>query len=456
MFGQQLHPWAIQVIGVPIAAVRQHTGRGSGELFIWDVQRGERIYAIAGHPGMVYAVAWGASKNLVIIGGGDGLLRWWDVQSGECVRVQEAHQGTVQSLRRSPDGAKVASCGDDGTIVLWDVHSGDYLQTLRRDRPYERLDITGIKGLTEAQKASLIALGAVEKLGDDAPARPAGAAHVTDERQPMSGDRNVVIGLPFQPTPFIGRAAEVAEIARLLGDSACRVLTLLGPGGIGKTRLALVVAASQTAVFADGVAFVTLAAVGTSDQIVAAIGETLGLTFAGQPDSTAYLFDYLRARRMLLVLDDFDHLLDGIDLVTAILAHAPQVTILVTSRARLKLQAEWLFDVQGLAYPPEDPYGPAARQSLADLNQYSAVQPSDLTGSSDQQFRSGVDRMPALRPPLARSQICCQDVIHRAIVLTSGSRCSSIPHYADRVTRIQLVFAAILPTLDHKHKQNGS
>jgi WD40 repeat protein/predicted ATPase/DNA-binding XRE family transcriptional regulator len=350
------------------------SGREGGELFIWDVQRGERIYAIAGHPGMVYAVAWGASKNLVIIGGGDGLLRWWDVQSGECVRVREAHQGTVQSLRRSPDGTKVASCGDDGTIVLWDLHSGDYLQTLRRDRPYERLDITGIRGLTEAQKASLIALGAVEKLGDDAPARPAGVAHVADERQPMSGDRNVVIGLPFQPTPFIGRAAEVTEIASLLGDSACRVLTLLGPGGIGKTRLALAVAASQTAVFADGVAFVTLAAVGTSDQIVAAIGETLGLTFAGQPDSTAYLFDYLRARRMLLVLDDFDHLLDGVDLVTALLALAPRVTILVTSRERLNLQAEWLFDVQGLAYPPEDPQGSAATQSLADLNQYSAVQ----------------------------------------------------------------------------------
>ena len=76
------------------------------------------------------------------------------------MRMREAHQGKVQSLRCSPDGAKLASCGDDGTIRLWELHRGEHLHTLRRDRPYERLTITGIKGLTEAQKASLHALGA--------------------------------------------------------------------------------------------------------------------------------------------------------------------------------------------------------------------------------------------------------------------------------------------------------
>jgi hypothetical protein len=75
-------------------------------------------------------------------------------------------QGTVQALRRSPDGTKLASCGDDGAIMLWDLHSGAHLQTLRRDRPYERIDITGMTGITKAQRASLITLGAREEIAD--------------------------------------------------------------------------------------------------------------------------------------------------------------------------------------------------------------------------------------------------------------------------------------------------
>jgi WD40 repeat protein len=78
------------------------------------------------------------------------------------VHTRQAHQGTVQSLKVSPDGRSLASCGDDGAINVWELESGEHLRTLRRDRPYERLDITGIRGVTEAQKASLRALGAIE------------------------------------------------------------------------------------------------------------------------------------------------------------------------------------------------------------------------------------------------------------------------------------------------------
>ena len=90
------------------------------------------------------------------------MLRWWEVHTGACVRVQKGHQGAIRSLKVSPDGGQMASCGDDGAIMLWDLESGEHLRTLRRDRPYERLDITGIRGLTEAQKATLRALGAIE------------------------------------------------------------------------------------------------------------------------------------------------------------------------------------------------------------------------------------------------------------------------------------------------------
>jgi len=79
------------------------------------------------------------------------------------VRVREAHLGTVQTLKVSPDGSTLASCGDDGAIQLWNLQSGELLRTLRRDRPYERLNITGIRGLSEAQKASLRTLGAFEE-----------------------------------------------------------------------------------------------------------------------------------------------------------------------------------------------------------------------------------------------------------------------------------------------------
>ena len=137
-------------------------GRGSGELLVWDAHSGECVRALAGHAGLVFAVAWMKLGDLLVSGGSDGMLRWWDVQSGECMRMRAAHQGTIQSLRVSHDGQRLASCGDGGIIMIWDLRSAGHLQTLQRDRPYERLDITGIRGLTQAEKATLRALGAFE------------------------------------------------------------------------------------------------------------------------------------------------------------------------------------------------------------------------------------------------------------------------------------------------------
>jgi predicted ATPase/transcriptional regulator with XRE-family HTH domain len=191
---------------------------------------------------------------------------------------------------------------------------------------------------------------------------------------PMRAEQKLTSSLPFQPTTFVGRSTELAAIARLLANPACRLLTLHGPGGIGKTRLALAVAASEAAAFPDGVAFVALASISMPSQIVSAIGEALRLSFVGQSDPTSHLLSELRERHMLLVLDSFEHLLEGADLVSDMLAQAPQVTVVVTSRERLNLQAEWLFNVDGLVFPQQQPHAPATSQNLATLAAYSAVE----------------------------------------------------------------------------------
>src|SRR5438309_3310165 len=164
----QGHQGAVNSVAFSPEGARLASAGGS-ELLVWDVQRGAGVRTLGQHPGEASAVTWEPSGQRLISGGSDGRLRWWEVHSGECVREQEAHQGTVQALKVSPDGSRLASCGDDGAITIWDLEHGEHLRTLRRDRPYERLDITGIRGLTQAQKATLRALGAVQDEASTSP-----------------------------------------------------------------------------------------------------------------------------------------------------------------------------------------------------------------------------------------------------------------------------------------------
>lgn len=158
--------------------------------------------------------------------------------------------------------------------------------------------------------------------------------------------------LPLPATLFVGREAEVARLAELLGDPACRLLVLTGLAGTGKTRLALHVAHSQLDHFPDGLFFVPLAQLTSPDSIVTAIGNALGFIFPEAVEPQEQLLRYLHRRQMLLVLDNFEHLLEGSGLLSAILGAAPGIRILVTSRERLNLHGEWDFEVQGLPYPP--------------------------------------------------------------------------------------------------------
>jgi predicted ATPase/transcriptional regulator with XRE-family HTH domain len=163
------------------------------------------------------------------------------------------------------------------------------------------------------------------------------------------------VNLPVVPTPLIGRQREVAELSQLLRDPHCRLLTLVGPGGIGKTRLAIETASHMQDAFADGVYFVSLAAVTTTRFIVPIIADAIGFAFqsAGPADPKTQLFNYLKAKQALLLPDNLEHLLaePGIEVLAELLVNAPHIKLLATSRESLGLHSEWVFEVQGLPIP---------------------------------------------------------------------------------------------------------
>jgi predicted ATPase/DNA-binding SARP family transcriptional activator len=199
--------------------------------------------------------------------------------------------------------------------------------------------------------------------------------HIRDGAKLRPRTRIPPHNLPAPPTPLIGRKAELAEIEDRLQDPACRLLTLVGPGGSGKTRLALEAAAKQMDNFFHGIFFVPLASLQSADAIVPAIAQALGFSFYREGTPQQQLLDYLRQKNMLLVLDNFEHLLDGVGLVGEILEAAPGIEIVITSRARLKMQGEHLFSVAGMDFPPRTPdsFSEDGKGEFDDVAQYDAV-----------------------------------------------------------------------------------
>ena len=157
--------------------------------------------------------------------------------------------------------------------------------------------------------------------------------------------------IPIPPTPLIGRETELAALLQMLHDPQCRLITLVGLGGSGKTRLALEVAHTHS----EGAVFVPLASANSAILIVPAIRDALGFPTYGISNAQMQLLDYLREQHMLLVLDNMEHLLDGVGLISAILQSAPRVKILCTSREPLNLRGEWVFEVRGLPIPNDIP-----------------------------------------------------------------------------------------------------
>ncbi|MBE7550021.1 MAG: NACHT domain-containing protein [Anaerolineales bacterium] len=166
--------------GRPLATLQGHTGvvwgvalsadghlmasgGDDGMVKLWEASSGRLLASLSGHTGVIGRVALSADGHLVASGGDDGIVKLWEASSGRLLATLSGHTGVVWGVALSSDGRLVASGSFDGTVRLWEAKSGACLRTLRAERRYERMDISGLLGITAAQRASFIALGAVEQ-----------------------------------------------------------------------------------------------------------------------------------------------------------------------------------------------------------------------------------------------------------------------------------------------------
>ncbi|HZS92322.1 MAG TPA: tetratricopeptide repeat protein [Chloroflexota bacterium] len=228
---------------------------------------------------------------------------------------------------------------------------------------------------------------------------------------------DVAVPLPVSLTSFIGREHDEAAVAHLLQRENVRLLTLAGPGGVGKTRLAVQVAAGLRDCFSDRVAFVALASLADPGLVASAIAQALGLRQADGRSPLESLLDHLRDKETLLLLDNFEHLLATAPVVQTLLSHCPHLKVLATSRAPLRVQGEHVYTVPPLAVP-----GPASGPEGDDPARFAAV---ELFVQRVQALTPGFRLTPTTGPVVA--EICRRlDGLPLAIEL-AAARCTLLP-----------------------------
>lgn len=220
--------------------------------------------------------------------------------------------------------------------------------------------LAAVLDLPEAQRSLFVRLARAPQLAaNQAAAATAAEPFATAVSTPPS--KRPSIALPSDA--LIGRQGDLQNLRGVLLNDQFRLVTLLGPGGIGKTRLALQVAADLAPHFHDGVAFIALAPVTDAANVVMAIAEALDCPLLAAQTTEAALIAFLRERAMLLILDNLEHLLGTRHdsyigtLFTNMLRAAPQLRLLITSRERLRLRDEWVVKLEGLALPSDDRAG---------------------------------------------------------------------------------------------------
>jgi Predicted ATPase len=251
------------------------------------------------------------------------------IHSAEALGTDEGYTGP------GPRGAThICRAARGGQIVI-----SQATRDLLRETPLDEADVLDLG------EHSLTDLGRAQRLFQLV--SPA----LDSEFPPLRSLETRTTNLPVQPTALVGRAREIEEIADMFGTPDVRLVTLTGAGGTGKTRLAVHVAAELLDDFVDGVFFVGLAPLADPDLVVPTIARTLGIhEAAGQPVAET-LSRHLRDLRLLLVLDNFEHVLAAGPAIAAIVANAPGLKLLVTSRTSLRLAAERVYRVSPLEMP---------------------------------------------------------------------------------------------------------
>ncbi len=270
-----------------------------------------------------------------------------------------------ERVRRSIVGALHASTFEE-------IGAGDYLRALGLTR--RLLELEPLDESAHRQCMLLLALsgqrsGALthferwcKVLHEELGVGPAEETRVL-YRQISDGEAETILesvtpphNLPASQTSFVGRRRELAQIGGLIRDPACRLVTVMGPGGSGKTRLALQAASRALHAFGDGVCFVSLESIGSIDYLVPAITDALPFdvdTVTTRLDQRTQLLHHLSDRSLLLVMDGFEGLVDRAGLLSEILDCATECQILVTSRQRLNLRGEWVLTLEGLPLPQD-------------------------------------------------------------------------------------------------------
>ncbi len=271
------------------------------------------------------AVDWGPIGRLRVRMG---------MHSGEAVLDESGQYAASHTLNRA---ARVMSAGYGGQILLSNEAAELCKPAMPAGVSLKDLGLNYLKGLTRPEHIFQAVI----------PGLPA-------DFLPLLSQLSPYYALPPQFTPFIGRTREMAEILRLFDDPACRILTLLGPGGIGKTRLAIQIAEGKLAEFSQGVCFVPLAGVVSQDGMLLAFAKAMQLTFhqAGG-DHRQQLLSALKPRHMLVVLDNFEQLVgaESAQLLLELITVAASVKLLVTTRVGLNLGIERQYPLRGMSLP---------------------------------------------------------------------------------------------------------